>query len=656
MKTKPDADDEQQRGDARPKPSQTKEGDSQSASPGAAGETIIGLEVEDAAGTKDSAVAAGEAGVPDGEGVQAVATRDEAAPVKDELTATTTITTARPAAKAAAREKPASVARSAGIVSIAVMGSRVLGLVREQVFANYFGAGFLNDAFQVGFRIPNTLRDLFAEGALSVAFVKTFTDYIEKKSEVEAWRLASMVLNALAIVLSVITILGIIFAPQIVGLIASGFSPEKAQLATTLTRIMFPFLLLVALAAVAMGVLNTRGRFGIPASASTLFNVGSIVGGLLCAYLLSGGGWELVKDPNAIPNARAQWAIIGMAIGTLIGGGLQFLVQVPSLWRVGFRFRPQVSFSHPGVRQVMRLMGPAIIGTAAVQINVFTDTFFASSIPGGQSWLGYSFRLMQFPIGVFGVAIGTATLPAISRHAARNDIPRFRSTLSSSIGLVFLLTIPSACGLVILGRPIIALLYQRGAFTALDTQMVSAALMGWSIGLVGYSAIKVLSPAFYAMDDPRTPMFVSIVSIVINAVGDYFFKMWLSGYGVTPETPYGYGHAGLALSTSCVALINFFALVYFMRRRLKRLEGRQIFSSFIRISLASAALSVTSYFTYSFLVQRLGEQGFKIHLVETFVPIMTGGLVFLVAARLLRVRELNQAVDALTSRFRRRTA
>jgi putative peptidoglycan lipid II flippase len=648
MKTKPDADDEQQREGARPKPSQAGEGDS----PDASSETIIGLEVEDAAGTKDPVIAAGEAQVPDGEGAQSVATQDEAAPVKDELTATT----ARPASASPAREKPASVARSAGVVSIAVMGSRVLGLVREQVFANYFGAGFLNDAFQVGFRIPNTLRDLFAEGALSVAFVKTFTDYIEKKSEVEAWRLASMVLNALAIVLSGITILGIIFAPQIVGLIASGFSPEKAQLATTLTRIMFPFLLLVALAAVAMGVLNTRGRFGIPASASTLFNVGSIVGGLLCAYLLSGGGWELVKDPNAIPNDRAQWAIIGMAVGTLIGGGLQFLVQVPSLWRVGFRFRPQVSFSHPGVRQVMRLMGPAIIGTAAVQINVFTDTFFASSIPGGQSWLGYSFRLMQFPIGVFGVAIGTATLPAISRHAARNDIPRFRSTLSSSIGLVFLLTIPSACGLVILGRPIIALLYQRGAFTALDTQMVSAALVGWSVGLVGYSAIKVLSPAFYAMDDPRTPMIVSIVSIIINGVGDYFFKMWLSGYGVTPETPYGYGHAGLALSTSCVALVNFFALVYFMRRKIKRLEGRRILSSFLRISVASVALSVTCYFTYNMLVQRLGEQGFKIHLVETFIPILTGGLVFLVAARLLRVRELNQAVDSLAARFRRRAA
>lgn len=654
MKTKPDADDsgqqKKEKKDASSLPPQSEGGDSQKGSSVEQRDALLGLEVEAVEGTKDAGVAAGEAEVPGGEGVQSVATRGEGIPVKEQLTDSK----ATPAARST--DKPHSVARSAGIVSIAVMGSRVLGLVREQVFANYFGAGFVNDAFQVAFRVPNMLRDLFAEGALSVAFVKTFTDYIEKKSEEEAWKLASMVLNALAIVLSVITILGILLAPYIVDLIAPGFSPEKARLATTLTQIMFPFLMLVALAAVAMGVLNTRGRFGIPASASTLFNVGSIVGGLLCAYLLSGGGWQIAKDHNVVPDERAQWAIIGMAIGTLIGGGLQFLVQVPSLWRVGFRFRPQVSFSHPGVRQVMRLMGPAVIGTAAVQINVFVNTFFASDIPGAPSWLGYSFRLMQFPIGIFGVAIGTATLPAISRYAARNDIPSFRTTLSSSIGLVFLLTIPSACGLVILGKPIIALLYQRGAFTALDTQMVTAALIGWSVGLVGYSAIKVLSPAFYALDDARTPMIISFVSIVINAVSGYLFKNWLSNYGVTPETPFGYGHAGLALATSSVAIINFFALAYFMRRKIKRLEGRLILSSFLRISLASVALSVTSYFTYTLLVERLGDQGFRNHVLETFIPMATGGVVFVVAARLLRVRELNQAIEAIAGRFRRRTA
>ncbi|MCA1849732.1 MAG: murein biosynthesis integral membrane protein MurJ, partial [Acidobacteria bacterium] len=472
--------------------------------------------------------------------------------------------------------------------------------------------------------------------------VKTFTDYTEKKREEEAWRLASMVMNALAIVLSVITILGIIFSPQIVSVIARGFSPEKAELATTMTRVMFPFILLVALAAVAMGVLNTKRRFGVPASASTLFNVGSIVGGLLCAYWLSGGGWTTPRDPKAVPEMRAQWALIGMAIGTLIGGGLQFLIQVPSLLRVGFRFRPVVSFTDPGVRQVMRLMGPAVIGTAATQINVLINTFYSSSIAGGPSWLNYSFRLMQFPIGVFGVAIGTATLPTISRFAARGDIPGFRSTLSSSIGLVFLMTIPSACGLIFLARPIIALLFERGAFTSSDTEMVVWALRGYSIGLAGYAAIKVLSPAFYALDDARTPMVISLISIAVNAIAGYFFLAWFSSF-VSQEAPDGYGHAGLALSTSCVALVNFFALAFFMRRRIRRLEGRRILSSLIRITLASAALSASSYLTYRWLITLLGEQGFGARLVETFVPIAVGGAIFLVAARLLRIQELEQA-------------
>ncbi|MBC7910528.1 MAG: murein biosynthesis integral membrane protein MurJ [Pyrinomonadaceae bacterium] len=589
--------------------------------------------VEEAEISKDTGVAEGEAETP-ASAVDAIEAEVPAAPP--------------------AKEKPHSVARSAGIVSIAVMGSRLLGLVREMVFARYFGAGFLNDAFQVGFRIPNTMRDLFAEGALSVAFVKTFTDYSVKRTEEEAWRLASMVMNALAIILSIIVILGIIFSPQIVGIIAADFSPEKAQLATTLTRIMFPFLLMVALAAVAMGVLNSKGMFGIPASASTLFNVGSIIGGLACAYWLSGGGWSKAEGAATVPNAAAQWAIIGMAIGTLIGGALQFLVQVPSLYRVGFRFRPIVSFRDPGVRQVMRLMGPAIIGTAAVQINVLVNTFYASGIDGGPSWLGYSFRLMQFPIGVFGVAIGTATLPAISRFAAKNDIKNFRSTLSSSISLVFLLTIPSACGLIILGKPIISLIYQRGAFTATDTEMVAWALAGYSVGLVGYAAIKILSPAFYALDDARTPMIISLVSIVINAVASYVFRALFSTYFVTPETPGGMGHVGLALSTSCVALVNFFALAFLLRRKINGLEGRRIFSSLIRITIASAALSGAAYATYLMLFRALGEASFFVRLIETFVPIAVGGVVFFIAARLLGVSELNQAIQSIMGRFKRR--
>ncbi|MEO8574767.1 MAG: murein biosynthesis integral membrane protein MurJ, partial [Pyrinomonadaceae bacterium] len=540
--------------------------------------------------------------------------------------------------------KQRSVARSAGIVSIAVMFSRVLGLGREMVFAHFFGTGFLNDAFQLAFRIPNVLRDLFAEGALSAAFVKVFTDYQINKSEQEAWRLASLVLNALAVVLSIVTIVGILLSRQFVNLIAEGFSPEKAALATTLTQIMFPFILLVALAAVAMGVLNTKGVFGIPASASTVFNIASIAFGLVFAYWLSGGSWVASMDENVVPDGAAQWAIIGMSIGTLIGGAAQFLMQLPSLHKVGFRFLPILSFTDPGVKRVMRLMGPAILGTSAVQINVLVNTFFVSGIDHGISWLGYAFRLMQFPIGIFGVAVGTASIPVLSRLAAEGRTKDFRDTLSSSMNLVFLLTLPSACGLIVLGEPIIRLLYLHagGAFKEADVPMTAWALSGYAIGLTGYAAIKVLSPAFYAMDDAKTPMLVGVASILVNGIASYFFMSWLSTVWVTDARPHGLGHVGVALATSVVAIVNFAALALIMRSRIKRINGRSILTGFAKIAAASAVMSVVCFFSLRLLESKFPIHTFSVKLAEAFVPIALGGICFVIMAKLLRVTELEQ--------------
>ncbi len=549
--------------------------------------------------------------------------------------------------------KQTSVARSAGIVSIAVMFSRILGLIREQIFAFFFGAGFLYDAYVVAFRIPNVLRDLFAEGALSAAFVKVFTDYQINKSEKEAWHLAGLVINALAVIMSVICIVGVIFSRQFVDLVADGFSPEKAALATTLTQIMFPFILLVALAAVAMGVLNTKGVFGIPASASTVFNIVSIIFGLGLAYWLSGGGWFSSTDKDAVPGAAAQWAIIGMAIGTLIGGASQFLMQIPSLYKVGFRFLPTLSFADEGLKRVMALMTPAILGTSAVQINVLINTYFVSGIDGAQGWLSYSFRLMQFPIGLFGVAIGTAAIPVLSRLASEGRTKDFRDTLSQSMNLVFLMTIPAACGLIVLGEPIVRLIYEHGKFDATATTMTAFALAGYSVGLAGYAAIKVLSPAFYAMNDAKTPMIIGVASIGVNALGSYFFREWLSQYGVTAATPHGYGHVGVALATSCVALINFVALVWFMRRKIKRLNGREVAASFLRISAASLFMSAACYASYYLLHVRLGSATLAHHLIEAFVPIALGGITFVIVAKLLRVKELEQAFGMIRRKLAR---
>jgi putative peptidoglycan lipid II flippase len=516
--------------------------------------------------------------------------------------------------------------------------------VRETIFARFFGAGFVYDAFVVAFKIPNILRDLFAEGALSAAFVKVFTDYQIKKNEIEAWRLAALVFNVLAVVMSIITVIGILIAPYVVPLLARGFPPEKAALAVTLAQIMFPFILLVALAALAMGVLNTKGRFGVP---STAFNIASIVFGLGFAYWLSGGDWEISADKTAIASDAAQWAIIGMAFGTLIGGAAQLLIQVPSLLKVGFRFSPLLSFSDPGVKRIMRLMGPAIIGTSAVQVKVLVDIFVVSGIEAGQSWLSYSFRLMQFPIGVFGVAIATAAIPALSRLASQDNIAKFRRTLADAMKLVFLMTVPAACGLIVLGQPIIALIYQGGPFTAFDTSMTAWSLGAYSIGLAGYAAIKVLSPSFYALDDAKTPMYVSIGSVLVHAPTSFGLMYLLSQVGVTAERPNGYGHVGVALATSAVALVNFLALTFLMRRKIGRLNGREIVTALLKIAVAAAVMSAVCYFSYQYLTAYFVEKGFVVRLIEAFVPIGLGGLTFLTAAKALRIGEIEQVIASL---------
>jgi putative peptidoglycan lipid II flippase len=557
--------------------------------------------------------------------------------------------------------KERSINRSAGIVSVAVMVSRVFGLVRESVFAKYFGAGFLYDSYLIAFRIPNLLRDLFAEGALSAAFVKVFTDYQIKNTEEEAWRLASLIFNGIAVVLGGICILGIFLSPLIVRLLTYNYSgdpnhyfpPEKAALTTVLMQIMFPFILFVAFAALAMGVLNTKGKFFIPASASTAFNIVSIVVGLALAYWLSGGGWERSTDDYAIPDASAQWAIVGMAIGTVIGGAAQFLIQLPSLWKVGFRFSAKLSFRDEGVRRVMRLMGPAIIGTGAIQVKVLVDTVVASGIDGGASWLSYAFRLMQFPIGVFGVAIGTAAIPTLSRLAAHESMSKFRDTLANALKLVFFLAIPSAFGLVALGRPIIGLIYERGEFDAFDTNMTAVALAAYSIGLAGYAAIKVLAPAFYALDDAKTPMYVSLASILVHVPASFGLMQLLSNVGVTAERPNGFGHAGVALATSIVALVNFGALAFLMRRRIGRLNGRDILTTTIKIVIASFVMGLVAFGSYKALESYFPVNYLWVQVVEVFVPMALSGVTFLLVARLLGIHELEQAIATIRQKFAR---
>ena len=336
---------------------------------------------------------------------------------------------------------PTSVRRQASIATLAVSGSRIMGLVREMVFAFFFGAGPALDAFIAAFRIPNLLRDLFSEGALSNAFVTVFSKKGVKEGDEAAWRLANHVFGFVIVVLGALTLLGIVFSPWIVHGVASGFTGEKFQYTVLLNRILFPFILFVSFAAIAMGMLNTKGKFALPQSASTFFNITSIVTGLLFAWLLEPEGMRqgFAFLLNHTGEKMGSWeatkrALTGMAIGTLIGGLVQWWVQMPALNRLGFRFRPTVDFKDEGLRQVLRLTGPAIIGGAAVQVNVLVNTNFASYLVDGSiAWLNFAFRLMQFPIGVFGVAVALATAPAVARVAAQNDPEKFKKTFCESI-------------------------------------------------------------------------------------------------------------------------------------------------------------------------------------------------------------------------------
>lgn len=512
------------------------------------------------------------------------------------------------------------------------MCSRVLGLARDQIFAGLFGAGAGTDAFLTAFRAPNLLRDLFAEGALSTAFVTTFSKKIQLEGDHSAWRLANKMGTLTVVFMSVVTLLGVALSPQLIEVLGGGFHavPGKFELTVSLTRIMYPFILLVSLAALAMGVLNARHVFGAPALASSFFNLGSIVGGVAIGYWL---------DPHFGPRA-----LYGMACGTLLGGLLQFAVQIPSLRKAGYHFRPDFGWRDEGVRTILRLMGPAVIAASAVQINVMVNASFASHQGNGAvTWLSNAFRLMQLPLGVFGVAIATVTLPLVSKSAAMGDTPAFRATLARALRLAFFLTVPSAIGLICLGGPIITLLYQHGKFTAFASAQTAGALQFYAIGLAAYSGIKVLAPAFYALDARTTPMIVSFIAIGANLVLNSIFTYWL-----------GWGHRGLALSTSITAMINFSLLYILMRRRTQQLETAALFSMLARLALAAGTLAAVCLLGQSFLLKDLGRAHLLSQCARLGTVIGAGAAVFFGACYLLRIEEMREAVALVERKLRRR--
>jgi putative peptidoglycan lipid II flippase len=519
--------------------------------------------------------------------------------------------------------------KAAGIVGLAVMCSRILGLIREQIFAALFGGGRAMDAFTVAFRTPNLLRDLFAEGALSTAFITTFSKTIATDGDGAAWRLANKVATLAAVVLSALCIIGVIIAPLLVALFAPGFDADKAHLTVLLARIMYPFILLVSLAALVMGMLNAKHVFGVPAMASSFFNLGSIAGGVII------GRW---LDPHFGPHA-----LVGLAIGTLVGGALQLAVQLPTLAKLGYIFHPDFRWRDPGVKKILRLMGPAVIAASSVQLNVMINSMFASTLGDGPIfWLAIAFRLMQLPLGVFGVALATVTLPVLSRLVAAGDSVNFRSELARGLRLAFLLTIPATVGLIILAEPIISVLYQHGKFNAFETVQAAAALRFYAIGLTAYSAMKVLVPAFYALDRRKTPMFVSFIAVGVNLFFNWLFTFRL-----------GWGHRGLALSTGCVAVTNFLLLYALMRRHVTHLHTGLLAKMLVRVLLAGLALGAVCWAGQHWLLAQWQVQATASKALDLLATIVVAGVAFFSVAWLLRITEVTHVVAIVRRKLSR---
>lgn len=520
--------------------------------------------------------------------------------------------------------------KAAGLIGIAVMCSRVLGLVREIVFAALFGGGVIMDAFTIAFRTPNLLRDLFAEGALSTAFVTTFSRTSATDGDRAAWKLANKVGTLALVFMSVITVLGIVFAPWLISVLAPGFAGEKGELTIALTRIMYPFILLVSLAALVMGVLNAKDVFGAPAMASSFFNIGSIVGGVVI-------GWSI--DPHFGPNA-----VYGLAIGTLVGGALQLGSQLPSLRRVGYAFRFDFHWRDPGVRNVLVLMGPSLIAASSTQVNVLVNSIFASQLGDGPTfWLAIAFRLMQLPLGVIGVALGTVSLPLLARLAARGENAAFRSELSSGLRLTFLMSIPATLGLMILAEPIMSVLYQHGRFGAQQTASAAAALRFYALGLCGYAALKVLVNSFYALGQRRTPMIVSIGAIAVN-----FILSWLFTFRL------GLGHRGLALSTACIASLNFLILYAIMRKRFGRLETSQMTSMLMRLAIPSVLLVGICLAGRHWPLGEWQTLPTLQKLAALSITIVVAAAAFFGSAMAFKVTELNAIAAGVKRRLKRR--
>ena len=519
------------------------------------------------------------------------------------------------------------IAKAAGVMSVATFISRILGYVKDMILAGLFGASGAADVFFVAFRIPNLLRELFAEGSMSSAFVPVLTEYRTKQGEEEAKRLVSSTFKFIIIFVGLVCVLGIIFAPAIVSVIAPGFLkyPDKFAGTVLLARIMFPFLLFTSLAALAMGALNTKKVFFIPALAPALLNIVTII----CVITLS----SQFTNP-----------IISVAIGVTAGGLVQFLFQLPEFFKQGYYLLgdrgSSLSFRHPGLKRIGMLIVPATAGMAVSQINIFISTILASYLATGSiTYLYYSMRLIQFPIGIFGVAMGMAVLPSLSEHAVRGEMDRLKEDFSFALRLLFFITVPAMTGLIALRVPIVATLFQRGMFGSDATTGTSDALMFYSFGIWAMVGIRVLTATFYSMQDTRTPVKIAAAGMMINVLLSFLLMGPMK-------------HSGLAFATAIASCCNFMLLYFFLKKKIGSLGTRRIVASFTKILMASSIMGLAGWAVSGSGIWTMG--GHSLLKAAYLGAAMTSSIaIYAFVAYMLKSEEMTYILEKFKGRFAR---
>jgi len=498
------------------------------------------------------------------------------------------------------------ITKSAGVIGLATFVSRILGFIRDIVIAQLFGVYLYAQAFVIAFKLPNLFRDLVGEGATNAAIVPVFSEYLAKDKKAEFWELCNILMNLLLVILAVITVFGIIFSPVLVRLIAPGFSEDTVKFATTvkLNRLIFPYILLIGLTAYSMGILNSLRHFAIPAFAPCLLNISIIV----CALIWGEG-------------------VKGLALGVLIGGVLQLAIQIPVLYKKGFRFKFTNKFKHPAISKIGKLMIPRVFSSAIYQLNNFVDSIFGSLAfivgEGAVAALYFSYRLIQFPLGIFGNSLAQAILPTLSLQVINpQDHQKFKETLAFGLRSILFIMIPASFGFMVLSKLIIATLFGGGKFNTYSIEITSGALFYYSIGLFAYGATRILQCGFFALKDTVTPTIVSGLALVINIFLNSMFM-------------YPMKLKGIALATSISGVFSFFILFYIIDKRIGGMNKRKLAIFIAKVVLASAGMAAVCWWVLQ--VNPSSSVHIIIRIYNLVLPIFCGMIAYIGFSLLLGI-------------------